>query len=1583
MIDWRAAAQRLLPAMPPALAVPLLFALLFAAPAHAGNPRDIVFECPCEAEWAPAGAGAGGTLSFTFGLRSHRATDSGELGLRPLFSYRQTGGGTLFLNFDHDIQYLVPVAAKAVLAGQRIAVETPSDFDPRLPIQINMAEMSFGIREDHPLFDGWETQLGLETLTLWPVPGVGAPGAQRFADLLTDSDGDGVGDANEVLAGTAPADPADTPGTSTVDVVALYGGAYRDAHDGDPFTRLHHLLTLTRAIFADSGTNMRLRTVGMLEVDWDERGELQNVGELMDGVGADLSLAFYADAEKNPCGGAPGCAFVGSLIDRGLWSYEDARILDSAGAVTAAHELGHVAGLAHSARQGEAHGSFRWSRGHYVVTEGGASSGHGTVMAYGVEVLNGVFSSPSRDCGGAPCGVPADEPGGADAAGSLDRIRFQIAHHRPARPDSDGDGFVDAVDAAPDDPGDWLDSDGDGLGDNADPDADGDGVADIEDAFPLDPGEWADIDGDGVGDNADGEVLDLSPFRDAGLRAAVEAALGKPPGAPIGAGELAALRELDGDGREIRNLAGLQLAVNLAELSLEQNRISDLSPLSGLRNLRRLDLGSNAVADLSPLGALTDLQRLSLGDNNIADLSALSGLGGLRRLELAQNAITDLAPLGALTGLQELFLALNNLSDLSPLSALGSLRSLDITANAITDLAPLGALTDLRSLYLSGNKVSDLSVLAGLMDLWRLELEWNPIDDLSPLGGLRKLRGLGIGGPRQRPLLDQVRALPRFRDLGELSLEDFGDGLADLSFLRALREPRRLSLRGNAIADLSPLAEFNGLRYLNLSSNSVADIGPLVRRSLWESEDGSIAAVNLILYRNPLEETTVNEHIPTLRGWGLNVYLPEPYEPVEIADPILRALIAQQRAGESVYIDTPITEALILDLDTLHAFNAGLTVLDGLEAAANLEVLQLGSNAVRDLAPLAGLRGLRALDLSGNRVADLAPLVANPGLGAGDRLGLSGNPLGEASLNEHVPALLARGVELSLESVALVLPAAGAPASFAVSGYFGAVLGGAFSAAASVDDPGLLEASVAGGRLRVVPGGRPGAARVTVTARGAGGRTAKLVFAVAMRGASAADLVLMPRAADAVRQGFVRLVNRSAAAGPVAVTAVDDAGAARRTAVGRLGAGGALHFNSGDLEAGNAAKGLAAGTGPGRGDWRLRLESALDLEALSYVRTRDGFLTAMHDLVPDGGAGHRVPTFNPASNRDQVSLLRLANPGGRAAAVEISGVDDRGASPGGPVRLELGPGAARTLSAVELEGGGAGLAGALGDGSGKWRLRVSADRPVLVASLLRSPTGHLANLSGAPRNLADGAGGAAVHHVPLFLAASDARGRQGFVRVINRGDRAAAVRVRAQDDGGRPAVETGLRLAAGAAAHFNSRDLESGNAGKGIAGVGAGDGDWRLELESDVEIAVLAYVRAADGFLTGMHDTAPAAAGGYRVPTFNPASNRDQVSLLRLVNHGGADAAVTIRGVDDRGAAGAGEVRLTVPAGRARTLSAAELEDGGAGLRGRLGDGAGKWRLAVATDRPLWVMSLLESPTGHLANLSTVPAASAESAQLR
>lgn len=69
--------------------------------------------------------------------------------------------------------------------------------------------------------------------------------------------------------------------------------------------------------------------------------------------------------------------------------------------------------------------------------------------------------------------------------------------------DSDGDGVPDNEDEFPNDPTEWLDTDSDGIGNNADPDDDGDGIPDeVEIEVGMDPLNRfdydSDLDGDGI-----------------------------------------------------------------------------------------------------------------------------------------------------------------------------------------------------------------------------------------------------------------------------------------------------------------------------------------------------------------------------------------------------------------------------------------------------------------------------------------------------------------------------------------------------------------------------------------------------------------------------------------------------------------------------------------------------------------------------------------------------------------------------------------------------------------------------------------------------------------------------------------------------------------------------------------------------------------------------------------------------------------------------------------------------------------------------------------------------------------------------
>lgn len=231
-------------------------------------------------------------------------------------------------------------------------------------------------------------------------------------------------------------------------------------------------------------------------------------------------------------------------------------------------------------------------------------------------------------------------------------------------------------------------------------------------------------------------------------------------------------------------------------------------------------------------------------------------------------------------------------------------------------------------------------------------------------------------------------------------------------------------------------------------------------------------------------------------------------------------------------------------------------------------------------------------------------------------------------------------------------------------------------------------------------------------------------------------LVLAPGSPNG--QSLVRITNHDSLGGTVRITATDDGGNTYDPFTIYVDGSSAVHFHSDDLANGNPAKGIRRGIGPPRqGNWRLQVETnTTSTRVFHYVRTPDGFLTQVGQLSYFRAGSWTTGTlggiyfFNPASNIERQSRLRLINWGDSDEAIRIVGWDDAG-NYRGPVSLTLAAGHARTLTAVELENGTHGAEGALGDGTGKWRLGVAINSNKVVAqNLLYASSGHISDLTG-------------------------------------------------------------------------------------------------------------------------------------------------------------------------------------------------------------------------------------------------------------
>ncbi|MGX7111552.1 leucine-rich repeat domain-containing protein [Gemella cuniculi] len=153
--------------------------------------------------------------------------------------------------------------------------------------------------------------------------------------------------------------------------------------------------------------------------------------------------------------------------------------------------------------------------------------------------------------------------------------------------------------------------------------------------------------------------------------------------------------------RGIKNISGLEKAINLEYLELGENEITDLTPLTNLNNLKHLSLFRNRITNVEPLANLTNLEYLDLYANKLTDISALKDLVNLKHLDLHNN--------NDQTGDETHPTISGGISDISVVANMPKLEMLSIGSNNVSDISAIAGLKNIKELVLGGNHISDYS----------------------------------------------------------------------------------------------------------------------------------------------------------------------------------------------------------------------------------------------------------------------------------------------------------------------------------------------------------------------------------------------------------------------------------------------------------------------------------------------------------------------------------------------------------------------------------------------------------------------------------------------------------------------------------------------------------------------------------------------------------------------------------------------------------------------------------------------------------------------------------------------------------
>lgn len=199
---------------------------------------------------------------------------------------------------------------------------------------------------------------------------------------------------------------------------------------------------------------------------------------------------------------------------------------------------------------------------------------------------------------------------------------------------------------------------------------------------------------------------------------------------------------LQGDFENIKNLSGLEKALNLEVLSLWGTNVSDLTPIQGLTKLNYLDVDETKVKNLNPIKSLTNLNNLYISYLGITDISAIASLNNLTGLGIAGNGLKKLPAL-SMSQLIELDASNNELTSLKGIEGASNLQYLTVDMNPLSDFSSLANLPilGLSAMYTSMDSL-DWAATDMLSRMEIMILTGNPITDLSPLKGMRHLQVL-------------------------------------------------------------------------------------------------------------------------------------------------------------------------------------------------------------------------------------------------------------------------------------------------------------------------------------------------------------------------------------------------------------------------------------------------------------------------------------------------------------------------------------------------------------------------------------------------------------------------------------------------------------------------------------------------------------------------------------------------------------------------------------------------------------------------------------------------------------------------
>ncbi|CAD6506417.1 BgTH12-07343 [Blumeria graminis f. sp. triticale] len=301
--------------------------------------------------------------------------------------------------------------------------------------------------------------------------------------------------------------------------------------------------------------------------------------------------------------------------------------------------------------------------------------------------------------------------------------------------------------------------------------------------------------------------------------------------------------------------------------------------------------------------------------------------------------------------LEELDASCNRLNHLNGIPR--TVRKLHIAENCISDMTAWGHLTNLQYVDVSNNELKSLSSLKSLVHLRGIRADKNKISDLKGVSELDGLLNLRLRDNNLRSLDFQNTKLQSLTNL-----DVRGNQISEIQNIQKLESITVLDLNDNHISHFtrSTSKPLSSLKYLRLSGNNLEsiDVSQYPNLRLLYLDRNRLGRVTGLLRTRYLDSISIREQ----RDSNIDSsFVSEVFE--------VRKIFL---SGNLLCKFKPQVD--FLNLQYLELANCGLETLpeDFGALLANVRVLNLNFNALRDIQPIKGILRLKKLHLAGNRL---------------------------------------------------------------------------------------------------------------------------------------------------------------------------------------------------------------------------------------------------------------------------------------------------------------------------------------------------------------------------------------------------------------------------------------------------------------------------------------------------------------------------------------------------------------------------------------------------------------------------------------